>query len=112
MNEKELTLFSGRLIEMLEEIAAQDKLGAEGRKTVELDQQAVGRLSRMDALQSQAMAQATAARRAAEVRRIEAALRRIDEGEFGYCTDCGEEISRARLDLDPAVPRCIGCTKG
>ena len=76
-----------------------------------LDQQAVGRLSRMDALQQQAMARAAQERRTRMKARIDAALARLQEGEFGYCTECGEEISPARLDLDPTVPTCIQCAR-
>lgn len=112
VNDKDVIRYERRLREALEDLAAQETLGAEGRKTVELDQQAVGRLSRMDALQGQAMARATAARRAAETSRIEAALARIREGEYGYCTDCGEEMPARRLDLDPAVARCVSCMTG
>lgn len=93
-------------------LADEDLAGADDRGTVVLDQQSVGRLSRMDALQRQAMAQATTRRRAARTTRIDAALARIDEGEFGYCQDCGEQIDRARLDLDAAVPACVSCAKG
>ena len=57
---------------------AEDAAGAQGQQTVTLDQQAVGRLSRMDALQNQAMAQAQARRRAAERQRIHAALARMN----------------------------------
>ena len=42
----------------------------------------------------------------AEVRRIDAALARLDEGEYGFCVTCGEEIAEARLDLLPATPFC------
>ncbi len=79
------------------------------RKPVQLDQQSVGRLSRMDALQGQAMAAAIEARRAGRSRAIAAALSRIDDGEFGYCGDCGDPIAMKRLDLDPTVTRCISC---
>lgn len=98
-----------RLEAALAALAREDALGQEGQKVVELDQQSVGRLSRMDALQGQAMARATGARRAAQRQRILAALARLDEGEFGYCTECGEAISPRRLALDPAVPTCISC---
>lgn len=91
---------------------AEDAAGLDGQKTVTLDQQAVGRLSRMDALHNQAMAQAQARRRQAERQRIRAALQRLDAGEYGYCTDCGEEIAPARLTSDPAIPRCLDCTRG
>ena len=82
------------------------------RVPVELDQQAVGRLSRMDALQVQAMALETSRRRAVELRRIAAALARIDEGDYGACLECGEEIAVRRLELTPAAPLCIACASG
>lgn len=76
---------------------------------VELDQSRVGRLSRMDALQGQAMAQETERRRKNELQRIESALARVRDGEYGYCVSCGDEISKKRLELDPSVPLCIDC---
>lgn len=79
---------------------------------VELDQTTQGRLSRIDALQGQAMAQEVARRREVEIRRIDAALARIEDGDYGYCVTCGEEIARKRLDLDPATPNCIDCARG
>ncbi|MEM1388337.1 MAG: TraR/DksA C4-type zinc finger protein [Pseudomonadota bacterium] len=88
---------------------AQDAAGAESRQIVALDQQSVGRLSRMDALQQQAMAQANAARRTQDPAKLNAALARLDEGEFGYCVACGEAIAPARLALDPAIPTCVSC---
>lgn len=91
---------------------AEDRLGAEGQSTVELDQQAVGRLSRMDALQNQAMSKANQTRRQTERRRLAAALKRIEEGAFGQCEDCGDEIAQGRLELDPAASRCIDCARG
>lgn len=91
---------------------AEDAAGAEGQQTVELDQQAVGRLSRMDALQNQAMAQAQARRRQAERQKIHAALQRLEDDEYGYCTDCGDEIEAKRLAADPAIARCLDCTRG
>ena len=85
------------------------KSSAEDEKPVELDQTRVGRLSRMDALQGQALAQETVRRRKNELSRIEAALVRVDSGDFGYCVNCDEEISEKRLSLDPSTPLCIDC---
>ena len=107
-----LAEYRARLDAALAALDAGDEIGADDRRTVELDQQSVGRLSRMDALQRQAMAAAQSRRRGAERQRIHAALDRIDEGEFGYCEDCGEEIAPKRLDLDPTVTRCISCASG
>ncbi|WP_416897138.1 MAG: TraR/DksA family transcriptional regulator [Minwuia sp.] len=97
------------LTERREAIAELSRMSSDSRRAVELDQTKVGRLSRMDAMQQQEMAKASEQKRAAELRRIDAALARIDEGEFGYCLDCGEEISEKRLEVDPATPRCIDC---
>lgn len=85
---------------------------SESRGPVELDQTSVGRLSRMDAIQQQAMALATERRRAGSMQRIEAALSRIERGEFGWCSHCGEAIAPGRLALDPATPNCVACASG
>ena len=91
---------------------AEDASNADSRDTVELQQDSVGRLSRMDALQQQAMAQATERRRVAERARIAAALERIEEGEWGYCLKWGEEIAEKRLRHDPSVANCVNCASG
>lgn len=95
----------------LTSLDAEDAATVEAQKPVTLDQQSTGRLTRMDALQNQAMAQAQARRRAAERQKIHAALQRIEDGEYGYCTDCGEEITPARLKADPAIARCLDCMR-
>ncbi len=76
---------------------------------VELDQTKVGRLSRMDALQAQEMSLETNRRRDIELQRIESALQRIENNEFGYCLKCGDDISIKRLEIDPSTPVCIDC---
>jgi len=90
----------------LESVAAS---GAEAAQPVELDQSRVGRLSRMDAIRSQAMSVESERRRALQLSRIRAAIKRIEDGEFGYCSSCGEPIAADRLDIDPAAHLCIGC---
>ncbi|WP_137702020.1 TraR/DksA family transcriptional regulator [Marimonas lutisalis] len=112
MDESELHRFRSLIEARLAALDEENALGRDGQGVVQLDQQSVGRLSRMDALQNQAMAKATQARRDAEARRLTAALARMDEGEYGYCEDCGEEIARGRLELDPAATRCISCATG
>ncbi len=97
------------LIARTAQLDAEDRANTEARDPVTLQQDSVGRLSRMDAMQQQAMAQATERRRGQERIRIKAALARIDEGEWGYCATCGEEIAEARLRHDPSVAVCVGC---
>lgn len=94
-----------------EELMRLSSAGEAEQEPVELDQSRIGRLSRMDAMQGQAMAQEIARRRAVEFNRVEAALDRISTGEFGFCVSCGEEIESKRLDLDPTVPTCINCAQ-
>ncbi len=101
-----------RLLSRLAALDDEDAASADARQVVALDQTATGRLSRMDAMQHQAMAQAQARRRAGERLRIQAALRRLVEGEYGYCTDCGDAIAPARLETDPALARCADCMRG
>lgn len=91
------------------DLVASVENSAESAAPVELDQQVQGRLSRMDAIQGQAMAQATIERRRVEIAQIEAAFARMDEGEFGYCVECGDDIAPKRLELNPAIARCVEC---
>ena len=48
-------------------------------------------------------------RDAQELRRIDAALLRIQEGTFGYCSDCDQEIPWERLRAEPTAVRCVRC---
>ena len=91
------------------ELEALSADAAEARATVALDQQSVGRLSRMDAMQGQAMAAATERRRRRDLQRIELAERRLAEGEYGFCAACDEVIPDGRLSIDPMAERCVRC---
>lgn len=93
------------------EIQAARVTNADARETVTLDQASVGRVSRIDALQGQQMALAQERNRTAELVQIEAALQRIEDGSFGYCAICEEEIAEKRLRFNPSVPTCIACAK-
>jgi RNA polymerase-binding transcription factor DksA len=45
----------------------------------------------------------------AEIAKIQAAFTRMDEGEFGFCVKCGNEIAEERLDVVPHTPFCRNC---
>jgi len=81
----------------------------DSRAPVALDQQSVGRLSRMDAIQQQSMELATEERRQQRLAALAAALRRVDSGDYGYCLKCDDKIAAGRLAVDPAVTLCIDC---
>lgn len=102
--------FLVRLDEALNDVQrALDLATANDTGTVILDQCSVGRLSRMDALQQQAMAAGWKETLRREKRRLEAARIRIGEGSFGVCCRCDEPIPRDRLEADPGTPFCAEC---
>ena len=104
-----LKKLKAKLLETKEELLSVAETSEEATKPVELDQTTQGRVSRMDALQVQAMAVETDRRRLAEIQRLEAALERIDTEDYGYCVSCDEEIPAKRLEFDPAAAVCIEC---
>jgi DnaK suppressor protein len=97
------------LNQRLAELRKSSASTADSRKPVALDQASVGRLSRMDAMQMQAMAQAAERLRGRDIARVEAALERLDAGDYGTCVTCGETIGEQRLATDPTIPTCITC---
>lgn len=107
----DIPAMKARLLEMKAELEALVHEHEHDSDVVELDQTTQGRLSRIDAMQGQAMAQEVARRREAELRRIEAALKRAENGNYGHCVSCDEEIQLKRLEFDPSVPNCINCAR-
>ena len=101
-----------RLLALRAELAETREQSAESRQPVTLDQTSVGRVSRVDALQVQAMAIEAERRRGVEASRIESALARLEAGDYGECMACGEDIAPARLEFDPTVAVCITCARG
>ncbi len=57
------------------------------------------------------MSKAAERRRQLELTRIASAYKRMQEGEYGFCTSCGEAIGRRRLEADPTTPICIDCAE-
>lgn len=107
----DIAAMKARLLEMKAELELLAHEHEHDSDPVVLDQTTQGRLSRMDALQGQAMAQEVARRRETELKRIEAALKRVEDGDYGHCVACDEEIQQKRLDFDPSVPNCINCAR-
>jgi DnaK suppressor protein len=112
MDEPRAAKFRPRLQAMLAELTAEREATAAGREPVALDQQSVGRLSRIDAMQQQQMALAAGRQRDAQIVRIRNALDRMDKGDFGICVGCGEDIAEKRLAADPAAHVCVACAGG
>ncbi len=111
MNKQTLNEFK----HLLEQQQAAHKLRANinqnALETVELDQNRMGRLSRMDALQGQQMAQEAERRRLLKLKQIAGALLKIDKDDYGFCYICDNEIQAERLRFDPTITRCINCSE-
>ena len=103
--------YKKQLLDLRDELLTNQKAGQERTKTVELDQTSVGRLSRMEAIQAQAVALESRRRQQLKLQQIKTALQRIETGDFGICPRCGEDIDSRRLDFDPTAPLCIACAQ-
>ncbi len=80
-------------------------------KPVKLDQTAVGLLSRMDSMQSQAMANASREAMKTRLNQCVAALKAVEQSEYGLCRLCEEPIGVKRLSAKPEAPFCLKCQR-
>ena len=108
-DELNLERFRALLLAHRDELLRESAETAEAREVVEVDQARIGRLSRMDALQARALSEELERRRELGLRRIDAALKRIEDGDYGYCLSCGEPIGDKRLEIEPTTTQCIRC---
>ena len=97
------------LEQLKRDLQAQLDASASAAKPVELDQTAVGRISRVDSMQSQAMAQATRQAMLIQLMQCDAALQAVEKGEYGACRMCEDPIGIKRLNVKPEAPFCLGC---
>ena len=111
LSDNDLQHFKSLLLKLKAELLKAGETGQQAEEVVELDQTRVGRLSRMDAMQAQAMSQETGRRRRMHILAINSALARIENGDYGDCYDCGEIINPRRLEADPATKLCINCAE-
>ncbi|MFO8083442.1 MAG: TraR/DksA C4-type zinc finger protein [Desulfobacterales bacterium] len=107
----DLKYYKKRLEKRLDTLIETQKAGKAANEPIELDQARMGRLSRMDAMQQQAMSRAASHLVDAEIRRIKMALKRIQTDDYGYCINCEEEIAEGRLQVDPSILTCISCAR-
>ena len=111
MNPEQLKLAATRLRALRDQLLVEKEQAAEGTAPVELDQARLGRLSRMDEMQQQAMAVELDRRRDIQLKRIDGAFLRLEKGSYGDCARCGEAIDAKRLDFDPTVFFCVACAE-
>lgn len=111
MEPEQIDLFRKQLIRFKQELAEALVVNANDIKPVILDQAAVGRVSRGDAMQMQQMALESSRRRERQLISVEQALERLDKQTYGICVDCDEYINIRRLEIDPTAIRCIKCAE-
>ncbi len=111
LSDKKLQHFKALLLKLKTGLLKAGETGQQAEAVVELDQTRVGRLSRMDAMQAQAMSLETGRRRRQNILAIDAALERISAADYGFCLDCDEIINPARLGADPTATLCIVCAE-
>lgn len=102
--------YRARLLELRAELEASLADG-ESAAPVEPDR-AIGRLTRQDAMQAQQMALELRRRNQQRLEQVRRALERIEDGSYGFCARCEEEIAPARLKVKPETPICVECAGG
>ncbi len=109
LTDDQLTELRAELERQLGKLEKSMKVTDQASGIVELDQAAVGRLSRMDSLQSQSMAKNLAERERAKLALILQALARLENGSYGTCVECGGPVAHGRLLIFPETPSCTAC---
>lgn len=112
LNEEQAEALRRQLVELVAELEGRLRAGAGSADPVVLDQSSVGRLSRMDAMQQQAMAKATREKAQLRLRQCKTALSSFDRDEYGLCRKCDEPIGYRRLSAKPEAPFCLECQRG
>ncbi len=109
LNPDQLKLLINLLKEQRQQLNTQLKNSEADSQPVTLDQQSVGRVSRIDAIQQQQMAKANRQQDTVVLRAINASLVRVENDEYGYCLECCESIGFARLQVQPHAGLCLSC---
>ena len=109
LNEQQLRGIQLDLEQLQQQLTEQLLRIDEDSRPVQLDQQTVGRLSRMDAMQQQQMAQASRTHMQAHLTRVNLALQAIAGQDYGYCKNCEEAIGFPRLKICPDSQLCVAC---
>jgi DnaK suppressor protein len=108
MDDHRISYFRERLEVLAKEINEDLNANKDSAGIVELDT-SIGRLSRMDAMQSQQMALELRRRQENQLLRIQNALKRMDQGHYGLCGKCKKPIAEERLEASPDVVMCVRC---
>ena len=115
MDEAEREALHAQLIERREALLQLLGGSDESTERVEIDsacQSKESQLARTESAQVREMARALRSRWKRELARVEGALRRMENDQYGHCFVCGEPIPLRRLQSDASVTRCVDCAQG
>ena len=110
MMAEEQARYRARLEDAAADLRRRITAGEDAEQPVTPDR-AIGRLTRVEAMQAQQMALALRRRHEQRLQRIERALGLIAQGAYGVCTRCGDDIAPARLDAAPDTFLCVACVE-
>ncbi len=110
MNKNEKSQLDRCIKEKIESVKIDIKAYAELSKPVSPDN-AIGRITRMEAINSKSINEASLNMARATLKRLENALKVIDDPDFGYCYECEEPIPFARLMILPESVYCVKCAE-
>lgn len=105
----DIAKFEERMKTELESVIASLEQTVEATATVEPSQSSSGPVSRIDAIQQQAVAIGLQNRLQLRRRKLEAALGRIASGHYGNCCECQDKLELDRLEADAATVFCLDC---
>jgi DnaK suppressor protein len=109
LSEAQLEELRAELERQLRKLQRSMRTTTRAMKPVELDQTSVGRLSRIDSLQTQGLTAGLQAREQAKLGQILEALKRMEREAYGTCVVCGEPVAFERLMVFPEAPNCAAC---
>ena len=108
LTEAQIQELKGDLLALRENLKKLLESSKDSTQAVEPDR-AIGRLTRMDAIQQQSMAKANRATYQLRLQQAQQAIRHIAEEDYGYCRRCDEAIGYRRLKAKPETPFCVTC---
>ena len=111
LSQRQFLQLQEQLLKLKFELSQQTFLAGNDSQPVKLDQQLVGRLSRIDAIQQQQMAVANREQVKIHLRAVMIALQTMESGDYGYCCVCGGDIGFKRLEARPEATLCLSCQR-
>ena len=110
MNTKEKKRIIQIIIEKIDQVKKNVETFKKLSKPVSPDN-ALGRITRMEAINSKSISEASLEKSKQTLNRLQKSLKRVNDPDFGYCINCEEPIPYKRLLIMPETPFCVSCAQ-